>query len=57
MSPNKLLIYMLFFNLRNKKFRECNKYIYSHEEIRHIFILEYTKQQKLLYPVFQIKFK
>jgi len=57
MSPNKLLLYMLFFNLRNKKFREYNKYIYSQKDIRHIFRLEYTKQQNLLCPVFQIKFK
>jgi hypothetical protein len=57
MSPNKLLLYMLFFHLRNKKFRECNKYIYSQKDIRHIFMFEYTKQQRLLCPIFQIKFK
>jgi len=57
MSPNELLLWLLFFHLRNKKFREYNKYIYSHEEIRHIFMLEYTKQQNLLCPIFQIKFK
>ena len=57
MSPNELLLYMLFFHIRNKKFRECNKYIYSQKDIRQIFRLEYTKQQNLLYPIFQIKFK
>jgi len=57
MSPNELLLWLLFFHLRNKKFREYNKYVYSHEEIRHIFMMEYTKQQNLLCPVFQIKFK
>jgi len=57
MSPNELLLYMLFFHIRNKKFRECNKYIYSQKDIRQIFRLEYTKQQKLLRPIFQIKFK
>ena len=57
MSPNKLLLLLLLFHLRNKKFREYNKYVYSHEDIRHIFRLEYTKQQRLLCPVFQIKFK
>jgi hypothetical protein len=57
MSPNKLLLLLLFFHLRNKKFIECNKYIYSQKDIRHIFRFEYTKQQRLLYPIFQIKFK
>jgi hypothetical protein len=57
MSPNELLLWLLFFHLRNKKFRECNKYIYSQKDIRHIFMFEYTKQQNLLYPIFQIKFK
>ena len=57
MSPNELLLWLLFFFLRNKKFREYNKYVYSQKDIRHIFRLEYTKQQRLLYPVFQIKFK
>jgi len=50
MSPNELLLLLLLFHLRKKKLIECNKYIYSHEEIRHIFMLEYTKQQKLIMP-------
>jgi hypothetical protein len=54
MSPNKLLLYMLIFQIRNKKY---NKYIYSQKDIRHIFMFEYTKQQNLLCPIFQIKFK
>ena len=50
MNSNELLIWLLFFHLRKKKLRECNKYVYSHEEIRQIFRLEYTKQQKLIMP-------
>ena len=57
MTSNELLLWLVFFHLRNKKLRECNKDVYSHEDIRHIFRFEYTKQQNLLYPVFQIKFK
>jgi len=57
MSPNELLIWLLFFHLRNKKFREYNKYVYSQKDIRQIYMFEYTKQQKLLRPIFQIKFK
>jgi hypothetical protein len=57
MSPNELLILLLLFHIRNKKFRECNKYVYSQKDIRQIYMFEYTKQQNLLYPVFQIKFK
>jgi len=50
MNSNELLLWLLFFHLRNKKLRECNKDVYSHEEIRHIFRLEYTKQQKFIIP-------
>jgi len=50
MNSNELLLLLLLFHLKNKKLRECNKYVYSHEEIRHIFRLEYTKQQKLIMP-------
>ena len=50
MNSNELLLWLLFFHLRKKKLRECNKYVYSREEIRHIFMLEYTKQQKLIMP-------
>jgi hypothetical protein len=45
MNSNELLIWLLFFHLKNKYLREYNKDVYSHEEIRHIFRLEYTKQQ------------
>jgi hypothetical protein len=57
MNSNELLLWLVFFHLRNKKLRECNTVVYSHEEIRQIFRFEYTKQQSLLYPIFQIKFK
>jgi hypothetical protein len=57
MSPNELLLLLLFFHIRKKNFRECNKYIYSQKDIRQIFRFEYTKQQQLLRPIFQIKFK
>jgi hypothetical protein len=57
MSPNALLFWIVFFQIRNKKLRECNTVVYSQEEIRQIFRFEYLKQQSLLCPVFQIKFK
>jgi len=50
MNSNELLLWLVFFHLRNKKLIECNKYVYSREEIRQIFMLEYTKQQKFIMP-------
>jgi hypothetical protein len=50
MTLNELLLWLIFFHLRNKKLKEHSSIVYSHEEIRHIFRLEYTKQQKLIMP-------
>ena len=57
MTPNELLLWLIFFHLKNKKRTECSAVVYTQEEIRQIFRFEYLKQQRLLRPVFQIKFK
>ena len=57
MSPNELLLWLIFFHLKNKKLRHCSAMVYTQEEIRQIFRMEYLKQQRLLHPVFQIKFQ
>ena len=57
MTPNELLLWLIFFHLKTKKRTECSAVVYTQEEIRQIFRLEYLKQQRLLRPVFQIKFQ
>ena len=57
MSPNELLLWLIFFHLKNKKLKEHSTIVYTQEEIRQIFRSEYLKQQRLLRPIFQIKFK
>ena len=57
MTPNDLLLWLIFFHLKNKKLKERSTVVYTQEEIRQIFRLEYLKQQRLLRPVFQIKFQ
>ena len=57
MTPNELLFWLMYFHLKNKKLKERSTVVYTQEEIRQIFRLEYLKQQRLLRPVFQIKFQ
>jgi hypothetical protein len=57
MTPNELLFWLMYFHLKNKKLKERSVVVYSQEEIRQIFRFEYLKQQRLLRPVFQIKFQ
>jgi len=57
MTPNELLFWLMYFHLKNKKLKERSVVVYSQEEIRQIFTSEYLKQQRLLRPVFQIKFQ
>ena len=57
MTSNELLLWLIFFQIRNKKLKERSVDVYTQEEIRQIFRSEYLKQQRLLRPIFQIKFK
>ena len=50
MSPNDLLFWLIFFHIKNRKLRARRAMVYSEEEIKHIFRLEYTKQQKVIMP-------
>ena len=48
---------LYYLNLKNRNLLEPKKFVYTKEQIRHIFITEYIKQQRLLNPILQIKLK
>jgi len=50
MTPNDLLLWLVFFHIKNRKLRERSSVVYTQEEIRHIFTSEYIKQQKMIMP-------